>query len=139
MHLSPQSLVFQTDKFRFHVMGEKIILLGEENESIELVPAEGAILCNLLGSIGGIRSFKVLPPSISDAPFNVHFTSGDGNCVLTRHTNTTGLTFHIDDYDELVRGVQATVQKVQDINIIRGGPSAGSPAFEYPDPIIEGR
>jgi hypothetical protein len=139
MSLNPRTKIVEKKGTEFHVDGDYVLLHNSHtNESMKLSPAEVPRLTKLLSSVGSLVSFKSLPPNIFDPPFTVNFTP-TGQCLLTRGSEDSGLTFSMDDVDGLIEGLNMSLQKVNDLKVIRGGPAPGAPAFVTPEPIFEGR
>lgn len=138
MNLTDQTRICQKDKFEFHLCGDKITIFHPKNGSINLVPGESTNMISLLNSIGSIVSFQVLPAFISNFPFKAHFST-DGTCIISRESDDKTLTISVTGVDAVSKGIQMVVQKVQDINSIRGGPDAGVAQFDLPEPVLEGR
>ena len=139
MSLNPQTKIVEKRGTEFHVDRDYVLLYSSHtNETIKLSPAEVPMLTRLLHSVGSLISFKSLPPSIFDPPFTVNFTP-TGQCLLSKEPRDSGLVFNMEDVDSLIEGLNMSLQKVNDLKIIRGGPAPGAPAFVTPDPVFEGR
>ncbi|MFQ6010882.1 MAG: hypothetical protein ACE5KG_01785 [Nitrososphaerales archaeon] len=139
MALSDNTRVSVQGRFEFHQHGNDLVILNTETEEdVELTPAEASKLIPLFATIGGMVNFKSLPPTIVDTPFRITFSS-TGECLLERDKEEKGVHFKMEETDVLNVGVRTILNKIKDMIAIRGGPTAGVPAFDSPEPVLEGR
>ncbi len=139
MAFNKDTLINQHNDYEFHVFDNNIVIATpKSNESIEITAAESLILTTLLATVAGMMNFKTLPPKIKETPFEIRF-SPEGICTLTRDFEDKGVRLLMEEMDEVIKGVKLCVLKIQDMSGIRGGPEAGTPAFDTPDPVLEGR
>jgi hypothetical protein len=137
MQLPLKLRVSKIKGYSFYHHNDDIVIYDNDGADIEISPAEVRILSNLLNSIGGISGFRNLPSRISENPFLVRFDD-KGKCFLTRDREDSGISFMVDDVDDIIKGIRDVEQKVIDIKKIRGGPNPGV-QVPIPDPLIEGR
>ncbi len=109
-----------------------------DGESIEIPPAEGDKLIEILLAVSGMQSFRALPPQVTEKPFTIKLNE-EGACLLTREDEVNGISFPIYNIDTLVEGIQKVVKKIQDLTSIRGGPRPGVKAWNTQEPPTEGR
>ncbi len=137
MTLDPQSKVCEVGAFQFYAHNGSIVIMGKDGD-IEISPSESTTLCTSLNTVGSIAHFKSIPPFIKDRPFEINFNES-GSCILTRNNEDNGLNFMMTEVDDLIKGIKMALDKIKDTNMITGGPSPGTPGYNLPDPILEGR
>ena len=139
MALNENTKIYSKGRFDFHHHSNDIVIFNTETkEDLEITPAEAGKLIPLLNTIGGMINFKSLPPTIVDTPFRITF-SGTGECLLERDQEERGVHFAMTETDLLNKGIGVILNKIKDLIAIRGGADAGVPAFDSPEPVLEGR
>lgn len=113
------------------------IVIKKGSEELTLQPGEAASLTSHLAFVARMVSLPALPPVLEAEHFRTQF-SGDGTVSLFRHDSANGLSFSIDDTDDVIELVNASVKKFTDYLTLRGGPRPGT-SRSIPDPIIDGR
>ena len=102
-------------------------------EKITFQTGEAQQVKNAIKFAASLLNSPVLPNVIRFSPFSVRFTE-DGGAVLARETG--GLSFSRATYEDLIKLIDMSVNRVADHLKIRGGPRPGVSSVRMPDPII---
>jgi len=126
----------QLGPFKSNADRDKIIVSREDSKII-IAPSDTHGVAKLLGLAMSYCGGKVLPPQLQWGSFEFRF-SEDGNHVLGRIGEDSGLVVTQNDGDELIQLLSASLNSHVDAVRLTSGPRRGA-ARGSPDPVIIGR
>ena len=127
--------------FDVQINPQGMVVLNRK-QGLAFAPSEANAAMSAVSHVLSLEGYKVYPPKIRHKPFEIVFRqAGDEvECVIRRQGEEKGgCPVTIQQADDLVRAIQAGVDKHQDEIRIRGGARKGVSSIKMPDPLIEGR
>ncbi len=102
-------------------------------QKIAFQTGEAQVAKNAIKFSASLLNSPVLPNVVKFSPFSVQFKE-DGTAFLARETG--GISFSKANWEDLIKLIDMSVNRVADYLKIRGGPRAGVSSVRMPDPLI---
>lgn len=114
-----------------------VIILRNGTDKLAFLTGEADTVKKSVKFAASLFNVGVLPEVIRFSPFAVQFKE-DGSAALAK-VGGGAVPFDRTNWEDLIKLVDMSANRIADFLRIRGGPRAGVSAVNMPDPVLVGR